>query len=113
MVCMVEVTEIVVVVVVAVMVLVRMVVVMVMVVMVRGIVGWVHFRVGRRISGHHGGRGRFKHRGRSHGDGTHFDAARTGGRRHALVAHGFRTVHVGHLVVSAVRTPYALQVTEI
>lgn len=102
-------------VVVDVMVLVRMVMV-VMMVMVWGIVGQVHVGVGRLVPGHNGGCGRFQHCGRH---GTHFAATpadgRGGGRcccrrrRRALVTH--RLVHVGHVIVSAIRTSNTQQVT--
>lgn len=120
MVIVIEVTEVVVVVVVVVMVFVRMVVMMVMKV-VRWIVGRVHFRVGRRISGHHRGCGRLERSGRRrrrrscrrcsrHSHGAHFAA--TCRRGSALVTHRLHTVRFGHLVVSAVRILYAHQITK-
>jgi len=95
-----------VIVVVAVMVLVGM---MVMVMeMVWWIVGREHFRVGRRVSGHHRGRGGFECRGCGHR--THFPA--TCGRGHALVTHGLYTMYVSYFIVSAIRTAYTQQITE-
>lgn len=111
MVVVVKVTEMIVVVVyvivvVAVMVLVGM---MVMVMeMVWWIVGREHFRVGRRVSGHHRGRGGFECRGCGHR--THFPA--TCGRGHALVTHGLYTMYVSYFIVSAIRTAYTQQITE-